>query len=346
MIKAVFAVCLTWVLLVPADASEIAAPEVLESGRLLMPQNTESFGDGLLELLQNCIQYLRPDLREVSVSCGIIVFSAMLISVLSMISRRMNAMVSVAGAASVATVMFRQTNSMVVLAVDTVKDILEYGKLLCQIMTAALAAQGGTTSSSALYIGTTVFVAILNTLLSGLMVPAFLCYLVFTVAHGTFCDEFMKKSAEAIKNVWIWLLKLLIIAFTTYMGVTGAVSGTTDMAALKAAKIVISSAVPVVGGILSDSSEAVLVGMGIVKNAAGIYGILAVLAVFMGPFVKIGTQYLIIKTAAVLCGVFGEKRISSLVDGFSTAMSLLLALIAAACTLILISTVCFLKGAG
>ena len=85
---------------------------------------------------------------------------------------------------------------------------------------------------------------------------------------------------------------------------------------------------------------------GTIKNAAGIYGILAVLSVFMGPFVKIGIHYLLLKSSAVICSVFDDKQISSLTDSFSSAMSLLLAVIAVGCVLVLISTVCFLKGAG
>jgi stage III sporulation protein AE len=183
-------------------------------------------------------------------------------------------------------------------------------------------------------------------MISGLMIPMFFFYLAFVVAHGAFGDEFLKKTADFIKGIWLWLLKLLIIVFSTYMSVTGVVSGTTDQTALKAAKIVISSAVPVIGGILSDSSEAVLVSMGVLKNAAGIYGMLAVLSVFMGPFIKIMMNYLGIKVSALLCSIFGEKRISSLTEGFATAMSLLLAMTATACMFVLISTVCFLKGAG
>jgi hypothetical protein len=100
-----------------------------------------------------------------------------------------------------------------------------------------------------------------------------------------------------------------------------------------------------VGGILSDSSEAVLVSMRMIKNTAGIYGILAVLAVFMGPFIKIGMYHLLLKATSVLCGVFGDKRIASLTESISTAMGVMLAMIGAGCILVLISTVCFLKGA-
>lgn len=139
---------------------------------------------------------------------------------------------------------------------------------------------------------------------------------------------------------------MLLIIFTTYLSLTRVVSGTTDAAALKATKVGMSSFIPVVGGILSDASEAVLVSAGLLKNAAGIYGILAVLALFLHPFLQIGLHYLILKLTAAICSVFGTSRMTGIIECFSTAMGLLLAMTGAACVMVLISTVCFMKGVG
>ena len=140
-------------------------------------------------------------------------------------------------------------------------------------------------------------------------------------------------------------LKILLTVFTTYVGISGAVAGTTDAALLKTTKVTIASVVPVVGGILSDASEAVLVSTGVMKNAAGIYGILAMLAIFLSPFLQIGVQYLVLKATAAVCSVFAPASAAELIEDFSTAMGMLLAMTGAACLLLLISTVCFMKGA-
>ena len=159
-------------------------------------------------------------------------------------------------------------------------------------------------------------------------------------------EELLKRLRDMVKNGISWCLKTILMVFTTYMGITGVISGTTDAVTLKATKVTISSVVPVVGGILSDASEAVLVSAGLVKNAAGIYGILAVLAVFLHPFLQIGVHYLILKATAAVCGVFGTRRMTELIGDFSGALGLLLAMTGSACLLLLISTVCFLKGVG
>ena len=126
--------------------------------------------------------------------------------------------------------------------------------------------------------------------------------------------------------------------------ITGIISGTTDAAALKATKLTISGVVPVVGGIISDASDTILVSAGIVKNAAGVYGLLAILAIWIGPFLKIGVQYLLLKASAALCGGIAGDATSGLIKDFSGIMGILVAMIGTICLLFLVSIVCYLRG--
>ena len=331
---------------IPVHAMEITAPEVPQMGIEKMPENTVSFADGILELLDNVMEFFVPEIKNaICVGYNLIVLS-LLLSILSLLSEKIHRISSIAGVTAIAAVMFQNTNAMIGYAVDTVLVICEYGKQLCPVMTMVLAAQGGVTASAALYTGTMLFITLLCMLISKVLVPMIYLFLVFSVSNCALGDQTMKHFSDALKSTMTWLLKTILILFTTYMSITGTVSGTTDAAALKAAKVTISSTVPVVGGILSDASETVLVSVGMMKNAAGIYGILAVLSVFVGPFIKAGAQYLILKISSGICGMFGNKNIATLIDDFSIAMGLLVAMVASGCILVLISTICFMKGIG
>ena len=143
-----------------------------------------------------------------------------------------------------------------------------------------------------------------------------------------------------------WILKTILYIFTGYIGITGVVSGTADAAALKAAKLTISGVVPVVGGILSDASEAILVSAGTVKNAVGLYGLLAIAAIWIGPFLKIGIHYMLLRVTGILCSIFGGKNLSDLIQDFASAMGMLLGMTGAVCLMFLISLICFMKGVG
>ena len=80
------------------------------------------------------------------------------------------------------------------------------------------------------------------------------------------------------------------------------------------------------------------------KSAAGIYGILAVIAAFVGPFLKIGVQYLLLKFTTAICGIVQSKQESELLGDFTSGMGMLLGMTGTVCLLLLISTVCFMKG--
>lgn len=346
MSKFLLVVILIFSLAIPASAAELTAPTVPQSGREVMPEKTDSFGDGLLKLLENALGQLRPDLKEASrVSLGVVA-AVMMVSLLQSFSGSVKTAAEFAGTTAIAAGLLLSANSLIRLAAETITEISEYGKLLLPVMTAAMAAQGGVSSSAALYTGTALFDAVLSSLISRLLVPMVYLFLALAVANSAMGEDLLKRMRDVAKGLISWCLKILLTVFTTYIAITGVVSGTTDAAALKATKVTISSVVPVVGGILSDASEAVLVSAGLMKNAAGIYGILAVLAVFLSPFLKIGVQYLILKLTAALCALFGAKRLTELIFDFSTAMGLLLAMTGSECLLLLISTVCFLKGVG
>lgn len=342
----VLAIMLVFALALPASAAEITAPEVPEAGAELMPESTDSFGDGLWELVQNAVLRIRPDLREASRASLAVIAAVMMVSMLQTFSGSVKSLADMAGSVAIAAVLLLGANSLICLGGETVMELSEYGKLLLPVMTAAMAAQGGVTASAALYTGTAVFDSVLSGLIANLLVPMVYLFLALAAANSAVGEELLKKMRDFVKWFVSWCLKTLLTIFTTYMSITGVVSGTTDAATLKATKVTISSVVPVVGGILSDASEAVLVSAGLMKNAAGIYGILAVLAVFLQPFLKIGVHYLVLKLTAAVCGVFGAKRMTELIGDFSTAMGLLLAMTGSACLLQLISTVCFLKGVG
>lgn len=333
-------------LVIPVSATEITAPTVPESGRDFMPEDTESFGEGVLEILRDAISNLRPDLREAARICTAVIGVVLLVSVLSSFPGTTSAAADLCGTVAIAAVLLGSSNSLVHLGTETISELSEYGKLLLPVLTAATAAHGAVTSSAALYTGTAVFNSILSSLISHLLVPMVFVFLALAAANSAVGEDVLKKLRDLVKWCLTWCLKIILYIFTGYMGVTGVVSGTTDAAKLKAAKLTISGVVPVVGSILSDASEAVLVSAGVIKNAAGIYGMLAMLAVCAGPFFQIGIHYLLLKLTGAVCSVFGSKRTVGLISDFATAMGLILAMTGSVCLLLLIGIVCFLKEVG
>lgn len=331
-------------LVIPVYATEITAPPVSGEAQALMPEGMPSFGEGLWYIVKTAVKALRPDLANSSRLCLSVIGITMLVSILNSISDKTGDLVNLAGILAIGTLLLSSANTLIRSAAETVEEISSYGKLLLPVMTAAVAAQGGSVSSAALYTGTAFFDAVLCTMISALLIPMVYVFLALVIGHCAIGEGFLKQLRDFLMWLVSWSMKTVLYIFTGYMSISSVITGGTDKAALKAAKLTISGVVPVVGGIMSDASETILVGAGIVKNAVGVYGLMAVIAILVLPFLRVGILYLLLKATAAICGIFSAGKINELIQGFSDAMGFLMGMTGTVSLLLLISIVCFLKG--
>lgn len=329
---------------VPAYASGIVAPEVPDDVQQLLPSEQEDFGNGLWHILTEACSKMQPQVASSAKLCFGITGAMLVFAVLRNFDGKSKAVVELAGVLAVSCMLMESADSMIEIGMKTVWQISEYGKLLMPVMTAALAAQGGSVSAASLYAAAAIFDAVLCSLVSSVLIPMVYIYIVLSIVNAASGDDLLKKLRDLMKMIMTWSLKIILYVFTGYITITGIISGTADQTAVKAAKLTISSMVPVVGGILSDASETILISAGVVKNAAGIYGLLAIIAVTIIPFLSIGIHYLMLKLTAAITTVFAPKPVAGLLEDFSSAMGLILGMTGSVCMIQLISVVCFLKG--
>ena len=147
----------------------------------------------------------------------------------------------------------------------------------------------------------------------------------------------LQKLAGLLKSAVSFLLTALLLAFVGYLTASGAIAGSVDAAAVKAAKLAISRAIPVVGGVLADASESVLAGAGALRGSVGAAGLLVVLAICMLPFLRLALQYLSYKAAGALCAAVAQPKLSALVDAIGSAFGLVLGMTGAGALILLVS---------
>ena len=333
-------------MLLPVKAIDIEPPRVPEGAEEMMPADDQTFGEGIWFVIKTAVKNLRPDIAEGARICLSVIVLSMLTAVLRSFPGKTSALTDMAGSIAASGFLLSSTHSLIGAAEQAIQQLSNYGKMLLPVLTAAVAAQGGTASATGLYSGTAIFDAFLGSLISSVLVPIVYVFLTLSAADSILDGDILKRMRDFVKWLVTWCLKTVLYIFTGYMSITGVVSGVTDKAAMKAAKLTISGAVPVVGGIMSDASEAILVSAGVMKSAVGIYGLWAILAIAIAPFLRVGVHYLLLKLMAALCALFAGKKMAALLQDFSSAMGLLLGMTGAVSLLFIISTVCFLKGVG
>ena len=340
MTLCVILLCLT----IPVYAMEIEPPEVPEAGEKYMPENTESFADGLMFIFRSALSQLLPEISESAALCFYVFSVTVLVCVVDLFPGANQTATHLVSALLLGVILLKPSNALIALGSKTVTEMTEYSKLLFPVLTGVLAAQGAATASAALYAGSTFFSTVLSTMVSKLVLPMLYGYFSLCIAGAAIGDSMLDDLKKFVKWLVTWGLKIILYVFTAYIGITGVVTGTADASAVKFAKLTISGMVPVVGSIIADASETILVSAGIMKNAVGTYGILAILSVMIGPLLKIGIQTLLLKVTAYICAVFSSKKEGMLLKDISDGLGMILAMTGTVCLLLLISSVCFMKG--
>lgn len=252
--------------------------------------------------------------------------------------------VVIAGALAITAASASDMDSMMGLGRSTIQNMDGFAQTLLPAMAAVSAAAGGAAGAAARQIATAAFSGLLLSLIDTLLVPLVYAYVAACTAYAAVGNPGLKKLADLLKWVVTNALTVLLIAYVTYLTVSGVLAGSTDAAALKATKMVLSNAVPVVGKIISDAAETVLVGAGLLKNTVGLFGMVVVLGICIVPFLQLGVHYLTYKLTAALAGTIAHSRLAQLIEGIGTAFGLILGMSGACALLLLVSMASGLGG--
>lgn len=247
--------------------------------------------------------------------------------------------VEIAGALAITALTMTDMAAMIGMGRDTIGRMGAFSETLLPVMAVLTAATGGVTGGAVRQGATVLFSQLLITAMDRLLIPMVYAYVAASCAHAAVGNPGLKKLAGLLKGAASFLLTALLLAFVGYLTASGAIAGTVDASAVKAAKLAISRAIPVVGGILADASETVLAGAGVLKGTVGVAGMLVVLAICLTPFLRLALQYLVYKATAALCATVAQPRLSQLIDAIGGAFGLVLGMTGAAALVLLVSLV-------
>lgn len=250
---------------------------------------------------------------------------------------RTSTFLPMAGALSVTLAAAGSLDTLIGLGAQTMEDLSTFSQALLPTLAAATAASGAITTATFQQVATVFLVDLFLRLAKGVLLPLVYLYIGVLTASACLPEGPLGAIAAGVKKVTTWLLTTPLIAFTVYLSVVWVVSGTADSARVKVAKAAISGVVPVVGGIISEVSETVLAGAGLLRGTIGVFGMLAVMAACAYPFLQLGIQYLLYKLTAFLASAVGSPGLCKLIDGLGGAFGLVLGMTGACALLLLVS---------
>jgi len=320
---------------VPSDAKRLI--------KGISPSSINDFAEGLQSILRGIAE------DTVGVFYQNIIFSGRLF--LSMIACQLFSVFSgsvgenaanYAGALSTCGLCLDKLQSMVSTQNGALGQMMDFMIVLNPVMSAACAASGSVSGAGINYALTVFFSDFILKLGNHLIIPAVYAYLALALADSLLRKERLKRLRELLGWATELLLKIVVYAFVGCLSVGGILTGATDSAKLKAAKMTIAGMLPVVGGIVSGAAETVLTGAAVLKTAIGTFGMLVIFATFLLPFLNLSFSWICVRITAALTGPLSVP-LASLLESVFKAMGYLVALMGSSALICILSCCCYIK---
>ena len=238
---------------------------------------------------------------------------------------------------SSAAILINPVFSVISNTVAVLKAITVFMSTFIPVFVGIVAASGGVVSSAAMgasLLGATNGISYIATFV---VVPLLCGYLSLSVASSVSPLVAKTGIADGIKQLSLWLMSLLSTIFIGILSIQNTVNASADTLALKTAKFVIGSAVPVAGTALSEALTTVTASMGLLRSSVGIYAVFSCIAIVLPFFIELLLWKLMLTIVSSIAELFSADSISSLLKSINTVITVTIGIILLSAALFIIS---------
>lgn len=152
-------------------------------------------------------------------------------------------------------------------------------------------------------------------------------YLSLSIASGVSPLISNSGIVDGVKKISMWIMSLLGTLFVGILGIQTAVNSAADSVALRTAKFLIGTSVPVAGGVLSEAVSTISASIGLLRSSIGIYGVVALAITLLPIVVELILWRLALMVNISLAGMFSITKLSDILRAVDTMLSVLLAVV-------------------
>ncbi len=285
--------------------------------------DVDAVGDGLMELtspeyifslLKNLVyDGLGEAVRLFATLCGILVISAVFSTLRS--SFRSEMLSRVMGLVSMCVIF----GVVVEVQYEQIEAVKLYFERLNSLIgatvpvTAAVYAMGGNIGSAGAHSsGMYLYLAVSEFICSRTIVPVSSVCTALSLSKAVGFGVNLQSLGSAIKKIYSFSVGMIMTLLLFILSTQTVVSAAGDSAAARAAKLVSSSVIPMVGGAVGDTLRTVAAGVGYLKSVIGIGGIVFVFLLLLPTVITLllnRLAFILSESVASLLGCEAEGRL-------------------------------------
>ena len=143
---------------------------------------------------------------------------------------------------------------------------------------------------------------------------------------------------KGISKIVKIIMGLSLTVFSGLITIQSLVGTATDSVSLRTGKFVVSNLVPVVGNAVSDAYSTVKGSIGILRNATGTFGVIAIFLIIVPPIISVFSTTLCVYIGEIFADIFSVKPICSFLKTAYNTMSVCLSVMICFAMMFIIST--------
>ena len=151
-------------------------------------------------------------------------------------------------------------------------------------------------------------------------------YYILAIASSVIENDIFKSVKKAVINLTKISLPFIVGIYTSVLALFLKSSAYNDDFLLKTTKNLMSAGIPFLGNILAKSADNVLASIQLLKSQAGIIATITIISVLSLPIVKLLCGIIVFKTLEIMCGFFGNEKITVLFGELGDTLVLLTAI--------------------
>lgn len=230
---------------------------------------------------------------------------------------------------SIIIIIVKSLFSLVGQATECINLIKNQMEAIFPILLTLMASLGGNAMVSVYQPAFAVLTGGIIGLFSKILLPLFICILVFSLLSNLTRTVKFDKFASFFSSMYKWIIGFVFTVFYGFVAIKGITAGTYDNISIRTAKYTIKNSVPIIGGYISDGINLITASSVLIKNAIGMGGILVLFATIIIPLINMIIYMFCLKLTAAILEPLSDARIVNFISAVSKTISLLIALIVA-----------------
>ncbi|MFV9567604.1 stage III sporulation protein AE [Thermoanaerobacter mathranii] len=204
---------------------------------------------------------------------------------------------------------------------EAIDSMVDFMQSMLPVLITLLVSVGAFTSAAFFHPVVIVTVQFIAHLMRDFILPIILLMTAVKIV-GNISEKFsLNKMGDFLKTLSTASISILLSIFLGVITIQGLSSSMADGVLSRTAKYTVGAFLPVVGGLLSDSVDAVIGASLLIKGAVGIYGLIAIVIISAMPLIKLFSLIIIYRFTAAVIEPISDKRIVNCLSEVATSLT-------------------------